>query len=123
MPRRNRAQSHRRGCGSSTRRDRRRCGSAACWSSDDETRFAGSGGRLHAALGLMPRVVGPETPKMALGIATGIKPTPIVLILDLHDDLGAGRFGAHIMRIGILDDNVGALGPDAAGFPRRPDPL
>jgi hypothetical protein len=52
---------------------------------------------------------------MALGIEAGIKPTPIVLILDLHDDLGAGRFGARIMRIGILDDNVGALGPDAAG--------
>jgi hypothetical protein len=59
---------------------------------------------------------------MALGIATGIKPAPVVLIFDLHDDLGAGRFGARRMRIGILDDDVGALGPDAAGFPRRLDP-
>jgi hypothetical protein len=59
---------------------------------------------------------------MALGIAAGIEPAPVVLVFDLHDDLGAGRLGARIMRIGILDDNVGALGPDAAGFPRRFDP-
>jgi hypothetical protein len=36
---------------------------------------------------------------------------------------GAGRFGARIMRIGILDDDVGTLGTDAADFPRWLDPL
>jgi len=85
---------------------------------DDSSR-----GKLRSGRGLSPRVVGPEAPQMALGIAAGIKPTAVVLIFYLHDDLGAGRFGARIMRIGILDDNVGALGPDAAGFPRRLDPL
>jgi hypothetical protein len=54
---------------------------------------------------------------MALGNAAGIKPTAVVLIFYLHDDLGAGCFGAGIMRIGILDDNVDALGPDAPRFP------
>jgi DUF1680 family protein len=37
--------------------------------------------------------------------------------------LGAGRFGARIMRIGILDDDVGAPGTDAADFPRWVYPL
>ena len=61
----------------------------------------GSRGKLHAGLGLTPGVVGPETPQMALGIKAGIKPTAVVLIFYLHDDPGAGRFGARIMRIGI----------------------
>jgi hypothetical protein len=54
---------------------------------------------------------------MALGIEAGIKPTPVILIFHLHDDLGAGRFGARMMRIGILDNDVGALGSDTADFP------
>src|SRR4029077_495914 len=85
---------------------------------DDSSR-----GKLRSGLGLSPRVVSPEAPQMALGIATGIKTTAVVLIFDFHDDLGTGRFGARIMRVGVLDDDIGALGPDAAGFPRRFDPL
>ena len=77
----------------------------------------GDRGKRRAALVVSPRIVSPETPQMALGIEARIKPTAVVLIFDLHDDLGAGRFGARIMRIGILDDDVGALGTDAADFP------
>ena len=59
---------------------------------------------------------------MALWIAAGIKTPAVILIFDLHDDLGTGCFGARIIRIGILDDDVGALGPDTRGIPRRRDP-
>ena len=58
---------------------------------------------------------------MALWIATGIKTPAVILIFDLHDDLGTAAL-ARLMRIGILDDDVGALGPDTPGIPRRRDP-
>ena len=52
--------------------------------------------RLGAGLGLSPRVVGAEIPQMALWIAAGIKTPAVILIFDLHDDLGTGCFGARI---------------------------
>jgi hypothetical protein len=55
-----------------------------------------SRGKLGAGLGLSPRVVGAEIPQMAIWIAAGIKTPAVILIFDLHDDLGTGCFGARI---------------------------
>src|SRR5690606_26403550 len=51
-----------------------------------------------------PGIVGAEVPDVTLGVAARIPPAAIVLGLDVHDDLRAGRFGTGEMGIGILDD-------------------
>src|SRR5437870_13061515 len=51
---------------------------------------------------------------MALGTPRRVAAAPVVLVLDVHHDLGAGGLGARVVRVGIGDDDVRALGHGAA---------
>jgi hypothetical protein len=65
-------------------------------------------------LALRPGIVGAEIPQMPLEIAARVEAAPVILIGNLHDDLGPGSFRPRVMRIGVVDDHVGALGPGPA---------
>src|SRR5436309_13552387 len=51
---------------------------------------------------------------MPLGIPRRVAAAPVVLVLDVHHDLGAGGLRARVVRAGIGDDDVRALGHGAA---------
>ena len=76
-----------------------------------------------APLLLRPRIVGAEIPQMPLRITARVEAAPVILIGNLHGDLGPGGVRPRVMRIGIVHDHVGALGPGPAHLLRRLDPL
>ena len=61
-----------------------------------------------------PGIVGAKAPDVTFRIAAGVAPATVVLVLDLHDDLRARRDGSRVVPVRIFDDDVGALGADAA---------
>src|SRR5215467_2530951 len=74
------------------------------------------------ALVALPGIVSTEIPQMAFQIAAAVEAATVILVSNLHDNLGSSRFGAGIVRIGIVDDDVGTLRPGAADLLRRLDP-
>src|SRR5688572_9840367 len=56
-----------------------------------------------------PRIVAAEPPQMALGVAAHVAAAAVILVGDFHLDRRAGRLGARVMRVGVVDDHAGAL--------------
>jgi len=64
----------------------------------------------------MPGVVGAEIPDVAFEVAAGVTTAAVAFVVDIKNDLGAGGFGASVMRVAIGDDDVAALRFCAADF-------
>ena len=64
---------------------------------------------------------------MSLGIAARVVAAAIVLVRERADDLGTRRHRSRVVRVGVGDDDVGALRADAAdlspGQPADVEPL
>jgi DNA-binding NarL/FixJ family response regulator len=73
--------------------------------------FAYESGLVPAGPSPRERVVGPERPCVALGIAGRELARAVVGVLQLTGDLGAGRPRAVVQGVGVVDDHVGRAVP------------
>ena len=58
----------------------------------------------------MPGVVGSDVPEVAFEVAAGEGPSAVVHVADVEDHLGTGGFGCGVDGVGVVDDQVDALG-------------
>src|SRR5262249_35926470 len=61
---------------------------------------------------LLPVAAGtirPEAPMVPLGIARAVAARPVVFVLELDCDLGAGPLGSGVMRVGVIHHDVDGL--------------
>ena len=57
-----------------------------------------------------PRVVGADAPEVAFEVAAGEGAAAVVHVADVEDHLGTGGFGGGVDGVGVVDDEVDALG-------------
>ena len=62
----------------------------------------------------VPGVVGAYAPEVTSGVAAGEGAAAVVHVADVEDHLGTCGFGGGVDGIGIVDDEVGDLGPAKA---------
>lgn len=73
-------------------------------------RAAGGGGAAIFRSGGRPRVVGADAPEVAFEVAAGEGAAAVVHVADVEDHLGTGGFGGGVDGVGVVDDEVDALG-------------